>query len=40
MGEYWVQKAGNDFRYFMVYERRVVDGAYKLDDFLNLVKGI
>ncbi|MCA8833304.1 DEAD/DEAH box helicase [Hymenobacter pini] len=40
LGEYWVQKAGNEFRYFMVYERRVVDGAYKLDDFLNLVKGI
>ena len=34
-----VQK-GNNYRYFMVYERRTVDGAYKLEDFLNIVKEI
>ncbi|MFD2785477.1 DEAD/DEAH box helicase [Hymenobacter rubripertinctus] len=40
LGAIWAQKAGNAFRYFMVYERRVVDGAYKLDDFLNLLREI
>ena len=40
LGATWAQKAGNSFRYFMVYERRVVDGAYKLDDFLNTLREI
>ncbi|GAB2796285.1 type III restriction enzyme [Hymenobacter luteus] len=40
LGATWAQKAGNAYRYFMVYERRVVDGAYKLDDFLNTVREI
>lgn len=40
LGATWAQKAGNAFRYFMVYERRVVDEAYKLDDFLNTVREI
>lgn len=40
LGATWAQKAGNAFRFFMVYERRVVDGAYKLDDFLNILKDI
>jgi type III restriction enzyme len=40
LGALWAGKAGNNYRYFMVYERRTVDGAYKLDDFLNLIKDI
>lgn len=40
LGNQWANKAGNDFRYFMVYERRTVDGAYILEDFLNLIKEI
>jgi type III restriction enzyme len=40
LGNLWEKKAGNNFRYFMVYERRTVDGAYKLDDFLNTIKEI
>lgn len=40
LGATWAQKVGNAFRYFMVYERRVVDGAYKLDDFLNILQEI
>lgn len=40
LGAFWASKAGNNYRYFMVYERRVVDGAYKLDDFLNIIKDI
>jgi type III restriction enzyme len=40
LGSIWASKAGNNYRYFMVYERRLVDGAYKLEEFLNLVKEI
>jgi 16S rRNA G966 N2-methylase RsmD len=40
LGVTWAQKAGNAFRYFMVYERRVVNGAPKLDDFLNILREI
>ncbi|MGI4750281.1 MAG: DEAD/DEAH box helicase [Janthinobacterium lividum] len=40
LGRLWANKAGNNYRYFMVYERRTVDGAYKLDEFLNLIKEI
>lgn len=40
LGNLWASKAGNDYRYFMVYERRTVDGAYKLEDFLNIIKDI
>ncbi len=40
LGGLWANKAGNNYRYFMVYEKRVVENAYKLDDFLNLIKVI
>jgi type III restriction enzyme len=40
LGGLWASKAGNNYRYFMVYERRTVDGAYKLEDFLNIIKNI
>ena len=40
LGQLWASKAGNNYRYFMVYERRTVDGAYKLEDFLNIIKNI
>ncbi len=38
LGGLWASKAGNNYRYFMVYEKRTVDGAYKLDDFLSIIK--
>jgi len=40
LGSLWASKAGNNYRYFMVYERRTVDGAYTLEDFLNIIKDI
>ncbi len=40
LGNIWANKAGNNYRYFMVYEKRNVDGAYKLEDFLKIVKEI
>ncbi|WP_353484172.1 DEAD/DEAH box helicase family protein [Haliscomenobacter sp.] len=40
LGRLWAGKAGNQFRYFMVYDRRVVEGAYKLEDFIHIIKEI
>ena len=40
LGGLWASKAGNDYRYFMVYERRTVDNAYKLEDFLKGIEMI
>jgi type III restriction enzyme len=40
LGGLWANKAGNNYRYFMVYEKRTVDSAYKLDEFLNIIKEI
>jgi len=40
LGSFWASKAGNQYRYFMVYDRRIVDGAYKLEDFINIIKEI
>jgi type III restriction enzyme len=40
LGRKWVEKAGNNFKYFLVYEKRVVADAYTLDQFINLIKEI
>jgi len=40
LGDLWKCKAGNNFRYFMVYERRTVDSVYKLEDFINIISVI
>jgi type III restriction enzyme len=40
LGNLWATKSGNSYRYFMVYERRTVDGAYKLEDFINIIGNI
>jgi type III restriction enzyme len=40
LGGLWASKAGNNFRYFMVYEKRTVAGAYKLDEFIYIIKDI
>jgi len=40
LGGLWANKSGNQYRYFMVYEKREVENAYKLDEFLNLIKVI
>lgn len=37
LGEQWAKKAGNNFRYFMVYDTREVPGAYTQDAFLNII---
>jgi type III restriction enzyme len=40
LGNLWASKAGNNYRYFMVYNNRNVENAYKLEDFLKIVKEI
>ncbi|MDD4554324.1 MAG: DEAD/DEAH box helicase family protein [Bacteroidales bacterium] len=40
LGNLWAGKAGNNYRYFMVYEKREVTEAYKLDDFINILRVI
>ncbi|MCE3227029.1 MAG: type restriction protein res subunit [Bacteroidetes bacterium] len=38
LGKAWERKAGNNFRYFMVFDKKEVEGAHRLNDFLNLIK--
>jgi type III restriction enzyme len=40
LGRYWQEKAGEDFRYFMVFENKDagLDGAYSLDSFMDVLK--
>ncbi len=38
LGNRWAAAAGPDYRYFLVYEKREVPGAYTLDKFLALLK--
>jgi type III restriction enzyme len=40
LGKAWAAKAGNNFRYFMVYEKRSVPDAYTLDQFKTIIQGI
>lgn len=40
LGSVWANKAGNNYRYFMVYEKRNVSGAYNLEEFLNIIREI
>lgn len=38
LGNAWVQKAGSNFKYFMVFDRKQVGGAHRLDEFLIKVR--
>jgi type III restriction enzyme len=38
LGKAWEQKAGSKFKYFMVFNSREVEGAYKLDEFLKVIR--
>jgi type III restriction enzyme len=37
LGKEWEKQAGKQFRYFMVFENKPIDGAYKLADALGLL---
>ena len=38
LGNLWASKAGNNYRYCLVYEHRKVDHAYTKDEFLATLK--
>lgn len=40
LGEAWASKAGNDFRYFMVFDDKGIDGSYRLDKFLPMIANL
>lgn len=40
LGEAWASKVGNDFRYFMVFDNNSMEGAYRLDDFLSVIRSL
>ncbi len=40
LGEAWAARAGNDFRYFMVFDTNAIDGAYRIDTFLSMVSNL
>ncbi len=40
LGQIWAQQAGREFLYFMVFDKIKIDGAYKLADFLELLRDI
>ena len=40
LGNRWANKAGNNYRYFLVYDKISIEGAYKLEDFLRLIKDL
>ncbi|CAK8725588.1 Helicase/UvrB N-terminal domain-containing protein [Candidatus Electrothrix aarhusensis] len=40
MGRAWAAKAGNAFRYFMVFDGKEVEGAYRLEELLKVVGGL
>lgn len=42
LGRKWQEKAGNNYRYFMVFKNKQLglDGAYTLDEFVEVMKDI
>jgi type III restriction enzyme len=37
LGTAWANKAGNDYRYFMVFENNPIEGAFRIDDLVKVV---
>lgn len=40
LGNYWANKAGNEYRYCLVYNIRKVDGAYTKEEFLGILRDL
>ena len=40
LGRFWAQKSGENYRYFMVFERQELDGTYTLDEFLAVMSAL
>lgn len=37
LGNKWTSKAGGNFKYLMIFDNRQLDGAYRLNDAINLI---
>lgn len=37
LGNIWAAKAGDEFEYLMIFDNKQVDGAYRLNDAINLI---
>ncbi len=40
LGKAWERKAGNDYRYFMVFKGTKVDGSYLIEEIINVIKAL
>jgi len=40
LGNLWASRAGNEYRYYLVYKERKVDGAYTKSEFLDILKNL
>lgn len=40
LGKAWERKAGEKFKYFMVFERKEVTDAYKLEDLIKIIRDL
>ena len=38
LGKTWAAQSGPNYRYFMVFDHNYIDGAYKIDDFITIMK--
>ena len=40
LGHTWAEKAGQQFKYFMVFDKNSLEGAYMLEEFKNLIEAL
>ncbi len=40
LGNLWASKAGNNYKYCLVFRERIVDGTYTKNDFLDLIRNL
>ncbi|MCD1655179.1 DEAD/DEAH box helicase family protein [Treponema zuelzerae] len=38
LGKAWQAAAGRNYKYFMVFDQKLIDGALKMDDFMGVIK--
>ncbi len=40
LGKAWAAKAGNQYRYFMVFEKNPIEGAYRIDEIISIIANL
>lgn len=40
LGRHWASQSGGNYRYFMVFDNVKLDGAYTVDDFIDIMKNL